>query len=57
MTEEMYTALANYDWLMRNSDDVRLDWEAMRIIYESTRLPIDHLFQAGLTPATAPTQD
>lgn len=52
MTKETRIALMNYDWLMRNRDDVELCPNSDAVIYGDGGADWNVLCEPGFTPAT-----
>jgi hypothetical protein len=53
MNQETQIALLNYDWLMRNREDVEIDFEVESVVFGNGGIHTDVLCEPGLTPATA----
>ncbi len=57
MDEATKIALKNYAWMIRNRDDVSLDWDTDTVVYGDGGGAIDLLCEPGFTPATRATAD
>lgn len=50
---DLVTALANFQWLLRNRSEVSFDPTSETVMYGGGGVHMDVLMEAGFTPATS----